>query len=205
MSSKSTAIFAVYPTYSAAEAALKTLRAKGFTDSDISIVAPHGVEKPPTPLEAHAVENPPTPLDPDAMSSEPVPASGPAASIGVALGWLTNFGAMAVSGAMVLAAGPIMATFKGVSDALLSIADALVGFGIPVEEAKKYEDRVRGGAILFSLHADEDEAIARGREIFAETGAQDISSIYKRKEAETPGFELAHAIGAPRTSQTVLL
>jgi hypothetical protein len=121
------------------------------------------------------------------------------------LGWLTSIGAMAVSGAMVLAAGPIMATFKGVSDALLSIADALVGYGIPIEDAKKYEDRVRGGAILFSLQADEDDSIARGREIFAETGAQDISSIYKRKQAEPAGLELAHAMSSPRTSQTVVL
>lgn len=187
MSSKNTAIFAVYPTHARAETALNALRAKGFTNADISIVAPQG-----------GVEADATAPDGAAVSSEPlVPAeSGAGPKIGVALGWLTSIGAMAVSGAMLLAAGPIMATFKGVSDALLGIADALMGLGIPEEDAKKYEARVRDGAILLSVHADDAESITRGKEIFEQTGAEDISSMYVNKQFDRSRLELTHAVGS---------
>jgi hypothetical protein len=168
---KNTAIFAVYPTHAQAESALNALKAKGFTPSDISIVAPRVPLAEPVALELGAV------------SAEPAAAeaSGPGPAIGVAIGWLTSLGAIAVSGAMLLAAGPIMATLKGVSDALLGVADALVGFGIPAEEAKKYADRVHAGAVLLSVHAEDEESISHGREILVQTGAEDISSMYRRQ------------------------
>ena len=180
MSGKNTAIFAVYPTHASAEKALNALSAQGFAASDISLVAPRVVEK--------------ATLDLGAVSSEPAPAeSGAVPAIGVALGWLVNIGAIAVSGAMLVAAGPIMATFKGVSDALLGLADALVGFGIPAEEAKKYEDRVRDGAILISVHADDADWITKGREIFEQTEAEDISSTYENNQIDKTRVEVTHA------------
>ncbi len=162
-------ILAIYPTHASAETALNALRARGFATSDISIVAPRGVEM--------AVAVP----DPDAPPAETAPAGGGAIpALGVALGWLVGLGAVAVSGAMIVAAGPIMFALKGVSDAVLGIVDALVGFGIPADEAKKYEDRVRNGAILLTIHADDPGWILTGREIFEQTGAEDISSMYER-------------------------
>ena len=173
MLGKNTAIFAVYPTHASAEAALNALRAKGFAAADISVLAPGGAVAAPTTLDAGA------------LSSEPAPAeSGAGPAVGAALGWLVNVGSIAVSGAMLVVAGPIMATFKGVSDALLGIADALVGFGIPQDEAKKYEKRVQDGAILLSLHADDAGWITRGREVFEQTGAEDISSMYENQPME---------------------
>lgn len=171
MSGKYAAILAVYPTHAHAETALNALRVRGFAPSDISIVAPGGVE---------------AAAGPDAASSEPGPAgSGAVPAIGVAFGWLVGIGAVAVSGAMFVAAGPIMAAFKGVSDTLLGIVDALAGFGIPPEEAKKYEDRLRDGAILLTVHSDDPGWITRGREIFEQTGAEDISSMYECTPAVT--------------------
>lgn len=169
MPGKNAAILAVYPTHASAETALNALRARGFATSDISVVAPRGVE---------------AAAGPDAASSDPEPAGpGAAPAIGVAFGWLVGIGAVAVSGAMVVAAGPIMAAFKGVSDTLLGIVDALTGLGVPADEAKKYEDRLRDGAILFTVHSDDPGWITTGREIFEQTGAEDISSMYECTQA----------------------
>ena len=169
MSGTDSSVFAVYPSHASAEAAVNALRANGFATTDISVVAQRGVETPATTPEQGA------------LSSEPVPADrGPVPAMGAALGWLVNIGAIAASGAMLLVAGPVMATLKGVSDTLLGVADALVGFGVPADKAKAYEDRVRDGAILLSVHGEDAGWIARGREIFEQTGAADVSSMYTR-------------------------
>ncbi len=182
MSGKNAAILAVYSTHASAEIALNALKAKGFATSDISVVAPRSVGPAATPS------------GPDAVLSEPAHA-GPGAvpAIGAALGWLVGIGAVAVSGAMFVVAGPIMATFKGVSDAMLSIVDALVGFGIPKDEAKKYEDRVRDGAILVSVHADDAGWITKGREVLEQTGAEDIWSTHENNEIDQARLEVTHA------------
>jgi hypothetical protein len=179
MSDKNAAIVAVYPTYASAETALNALRAQGFATSDISVVAPRDAATPAPEMGA--------------VSAEPAPEPGPIPALGVAFGWLVNMGAMAVSGAMLVAAGPIMAGLKGVTDALLGIADALVGFGLPVEDAKRYEDRVRDGAILLSVHADAADWITKGRSVFEQTGAEDISSMYSRRPMEQARLEVTHA------------
>lgn len=164
------AVLAVYPTHASAETALNALRAKGFATSDISVVAPHGVEL--------ALRVP----DSDTVPSELAPAGGGAVpAIGVALGWMAGLGAVAVSGAMFVAAGPMMLAFKGMSDAVLGIVDALTGLGISADEAKKYEERVRDGAILMTIHTADPGWILKGREIFEQTGAEDISSMYERR------------------------
>jgi hypothetical protein len=181
MSDKKAVIFAVYPTQASVEKALNALRARGCAASDISIVAPRGFATAPTPPDRAAV------------SSEPTPAtSGAVPAIGVALGWLVGIGEVAVSGAMLVAAGPIMLAFKGMSDGLLGIIDALTRFGIPAHQAKKYEERVRDGAILLSVHADDAGWVDKNREIFEETGAEDVSSIYENTEIDTARAEVTH-------------
>jgi hypothetical protein len=181
-----TAIFAVYPTQASAEAALHALQEAGFETSDISVVAPG---------QQHAVPDVPMEKPPaESVSAEPVADAGPAPTLGVALGWLSNIGAIAVSGAMLMAAGPILLALRGVSDAVLGIADALMGFGFSADEAKKYEERVRGGAILLSIRAGDSAWIGKGKEVFERTGADEISSAYEFKGHE-PVPELTHAEG----------
>ena len=182
MLGKPAAIVAVYPNHVSAETAVNALRDQGFATSDISVVAPRGGG------------TPATPPDPAPASPDPVP-SGPGAvpAIGVALGWLVGIGAVAVCGAMFVVAGPILVTFKGMSDALLGIVDALVGFGMPADEAKKYEERVRNGAILLTVHAEDSVGIAKGREVFGRTGAEDIWSIDGNRRPDTAVLETTHA------------
>ena len=172
---KQAAIFAVYPTQTGAEAAVHDLRARGFSDSEISVVTPHDAE--PSAMAAEAG----TAFPPRAAVQ-----TGPIPAIGVALGWLVGVGAVIASGAVYVAAGPVLAALKGASDTVLGIVDALVRFGIPEDAAKQDEARMRKGATLLSIHTDDRTRVVRGKEIFELTGAEDISSMHEIPMADAP-------------------
>ncbi|MEO6145851.1 MAG: hypothetical protein ABIT70_02135, partial [Sulfuriferula sp.] len=74
---------------------------------------------------------------------------------GGALGLLAGIGALAIPGVgPFIAAGPIMAALSGaaVGAAIGGIGGALVGLGMPEYEAKQYEEKVKDGNILISVH-----------------------------------------------------
>jgi hypothetical protein len=103
---------------------------------------------------------------------------GAGALLGGALGWLAGIGALAIPGVgPLIAAGPILATLSGaaVGAATGGIAGALIGYGMPELEAKRYEGKVHGGNILLSVHADDGKQVDRVKEIFERHRAEDIS------------------------------
>jgi uncharacterized protein (TIGR02271 family) len=90
-------------------------------------------------------------------------------------GWLVGIGALAIPGiGPFIAAGALGAALTGaaIGAGVGAIAGALVGMGLPEDEAKYYEDEVRGGRTLVTVRADGryDEA----RDILREYGAYDI-------------------------------
>ena len=84
-----------------------------------------------------------------------------------------------------IAAGPIVAALSGaaVGAAVGGVAGALIGLGIPENEAKRYEGKVKAGNILLSVHTETSEETARAKDIFTKAGAQDICTT---GEASTP-------------------
>jgi hypothetical protein len=173
VSGKNTAVFGIYPTQDAANAAVDTLRARGFRNNDISVLFP---ENPGSKDFAH-----------EKGTKAPEGASAGASSgalVGGALGWLAGIGALAIPGVgPFVAAGPIIAALAGMGagGALGGIAGALIGFGMPEYEAKRYEGRMRKGGILLSVHADDWEWTNKGKQILEQTGAEDISSAGETK------------------------
>lgn len=173
MSNKNTAVFGIYPTQHSADAAVETLRTRGFRPTDISILFPQnsgskefGHEK-------------------GTKSAEGAVAGGSTgAVIGGALGWLAGIGMLAIPGVgPFIAAGPIVAALAGMGagGAIGGTTGALIGLGIPEYQAKRYEGRMRKGGILLSVHADDQEWVSRGRKILEETGAEDIASTTESK------------------------
>jgi ActD protein len=173
MSGKNIAVFGVYPTEDSADAAVDALRAKGFRNTDISVLFPQnfgskefGHEK-------------------GTKSAEgAVAGGGTGAVIGGALGWLAGIGMLAIPGVgPFIAAGPIVAALAGMGagGAIGGTTGALIGLGIPEYQAKRYEGRMRKGGILLSLHADDQEWVNRGKQILQQTGAEDIASIGETK------------------------
>lgn len=105
--------------------------------------------------------------------------AGTGGVLGGALGWLAGIGSLAIPGVgPLIAAGPIMAALGGaaVGAAAGGFTGALIGFGIPEYEAKRYGGKVRGGNILLSVHTEDGAQVTRVKEIFQRQGADDISA-----------------------------
>lgn len=99
--------------------------------------------------------------------------------LGGTLGFLAGIGALAIPGlGPFIAAGPIMAALGGsaVGGSLGLLVGSLVGLGIPEYEAKRYEDRLKAGGILISVHCVSDEEISKVKTIFANNQIEDVAT-----------------------------
>jgi hypothetical protein len=63
-----------------------------------------------------------------------------------------------------------------VGGAVGGVTGALIGMGIPEFEAKRYEDRLKNGGILLSVHCDTSDEIKRAKEILERNGGAYVSS-----------------------------
>jgi hypothetical protein len=173
MAGKNTAVFGIYGSYGAADAAVDALRAAGFRNTDISVMFPENVG---TKDFAHEKGT----KAPEGATT----GAGTGAVIGGAVGWLAGIGTLAIPGVgPFIAAGPIMAALAGagVGGALGGLTGALVGMGIPEYEAKRYEGRVNKGGILLSVHSDDSDCTKKAKAVLQRTGAEDISSTGETK------------------------
>jgi hypothetical protein len=103
--------------------------------------------------------------------------------LGGIAGWLVGIGTLAIPGlGPFVAAGPIMAALSGatVGAAAGGLTGALVGMGMPEYEAKRYEERLRGGNVLISLHTADRERIRRAKDILEKAGAEDIATASEK-------------------------
>src|ERR1700704_2308380 len=140
------AIFCTVKTSAQASQVVDRLKAAGFTAGDISVLMPDRAG-----TKEFAVDN--QTKAPEGAAT----GAGTGAVLGAGLGWLAGIGALAIPGlGPLIAAGPIMAALSGaaVGGTVGSITGALIGMGIPEYEAKKYEERVKGGYALISVHSE---------------------------------------------------
>jgi tetrahydromethanopterin S-methyltransferase subunit C len=179
MSDKNTAVFGIYATPGAAEAAVDHLLANGFTNAAISVLLPDDDSTRAFAHEKHTKAPEGT-------------ATGATAGgvIGGSLGLLAGIGALAIPGVgPLIAAGPIMASLAGlgIGGAVGGLVGALVGMGIPEYEAKRYEGAVKGGGTLLSVHCDTSEQIDAAKASLKATGATDVSSTGEAGSKDTTG------------------
>lgn len=144
------------------------LKNAGFSNTDISVIMPDKAG-----TKNFAIEN-------DTKAPEgAVTGAGTGAVLGGGLGWLAGIGALAIPGVgPLIAAGPILAAITGaaVGGTLGGITGALIGLGIPEYEAKRYEEKVKSGNALVSVHSENSDETARAKAIFEAEGGEDISS-----------------------------
>ena len=168
MQNKKTAVFGIYTTMEAADLATDALVKSGFPAREVSALLPENLGS--------------RPIGTEKASKAPEGAAtgaGSGAVLGGALGLLAGIGALSIPGVgPLIAAGPIMATLAGVGvgGAVGGFTGALIGLGIPEYEAKRYEGRLKKGAILLSVHCDTSNEIERAKEILKNTRAENISS-----------------------------
>jgi len=163
------AILCIVQTEAQAIAVVDQLKAAGFSSNDISVLFP---DKSGTRDFAHKQNT----KAPEGAAT----GAGVGGVLGGALGWLVGIGSLAIPGlGPFIAAGPIMAALSGAAAgaAVGGLSGALIGMGIPEYEAKQYENKVRDGNILISVHTDDSRERDRAKAIFEHAGADDISSV----------------------------
>lgn len=166
-------VFGIYDSRMTVELTVDRLKGNGFQSTDISVLMPqeHDSEK----LTREKITKAPEAVTTGASTGF---------IIGGTLGWLAGIGAIVIPGiGPLIAAGPILALLAGAGTgaALGGLTGGLIGLGIPEFEAKQYENHLKDGGILLSVHTDNSEWIEKAKKILKETGARDISTV-----GETP-------------------
>lgn len=168
-------VYCTTKTLGQAETIVDELKLAGFTNNDISALLP---DKRGTKDFAH---------EHNTKAPEGATAGGVAGlGVGAALGWLAGIGSLAIPGVgPFIAAGPIMAALGGaaVGTAAGGVIGALVGMGIPEFEAKRYDDKIKTGNILISVHTEDSKQRDIAKDIFKRNHADDIST---GSEAKAP-------------------
>lgn len=162
------AVYCIAKSEQQAESIVDALRIAGFSNNDISVLFPdkHGSKD-----FAHEHNT----KAPEGATTGGVAGMG----VGAILGWVAGIGALAIPGVgPFIAAGPIVAALSGaaIGGATGGIIGALVGLGIPEFEAKRYEEKIRSGNILISVHTEVSDERSRAKSIFENAGAEDIAS-----------------------------
>ncbi|QBB71647.1 hypothetical protein ELE36_15480 [Pseudolysobacter antarcticus] len=168
-------VYCTTKTIGQAESIVDELKLAGFTNNDISALLP---DKRGTKDFAH---------EHNTKAPEGATAGGVAGlGVGAALGWLAGIGSLAIPGVgPFIAAGPIMAALGGaaVGTAAGGVIGALVGMGIPEFEAKRYDEKIKTGNILISVHTEDSKQLDIAKDIFKRNHADDIST---GSEAKAP-------------------
>ena len=143
-----------------AERAIRELQDKGYTKEDITIFAKDNsqIDALQDDAQAHV----------DSASGNRGRSAGKGAGIGAlsggvlggVTGLIAEIGLLAVPGiGPIAAAGPIAATLAGIGIGAGGggIVGALVGAGMPEEEAKEYEEHLKAGKIIIMVEAEPDD------------------------------------------------
>lgn len=143
-------VVGAYDTEQEAIQAVEKLRAEGYRPEDISVISKNKDD-----VDAVTEET--------GTKTEEGLAAGAATGgvLGGLTGLLAGVGALAIPGiGPIVAAGPIAATLTGaaVGAGAGGIAGALIGMGIPEEEAHRYEADVKSGKILVLVDPDAKSA-----------------------------------------------
>jgi hypothetical protein len=138
-------VVAIFDDRDDAEDSINALKDSGFRAEDIGIVARDRSEA--------GVLAEDTGADVGTSAATGAVAGG---VLGGLAGWLVGIGALAIPGVgPIVAAGPLAAALTGaaVGAAGGGLIGALTGAGVPEEEARWYDERVRAGGWLVSVNA----------------------------------------------------
>ncbi|MGZ3727564.1 MAG: DUF3341 domain-containing protein, partial [Pseudobdellovibrio sp.] len=163
----SRAVFGIYKTRGDIETVVNTLRANGFRLSDISVLLPQA-------LGGQDFLHVKSSKAPEGATA----GAGTGAVLGGVMGLLAGLGSLTIPGlGAFVAAGPLLSTFAGmgVGGAAGAVGGALLGYGIPEYEAKRYEGFVKSGGILISVHVDNPEWADKAKKLLESTGAFDVA------------------------------
>lgn len=150
MATSSQTVVGVFATRMAAESAYRELRLAGYRDDQIGLVGKH--------IQTKGGSNPTD----DTNAGEGLAVGvGAGAVAGAAVGWAVLAGAIPVIGPAI-AAGTLGVVLSNAlaGAAVAGVAGALIGWGIPEEDAKMYEEEVNAGHYLVTVNDSEERGTA---------------------------------------------
>jgi len=154
-------VAAIFSDRTQAEDALRELRANGFRPEEIG-VAMRDIRD--------ARELAQTVAETEVEEGAAIGAAAGGALGGIA-GWLVGVGALLIPGVgPIVAAGPLAVALGAlvIGAATGGLVGALVGEGIPEENARWYEEAIRAGYVLITVRAG--DRATRAREVLRESG-----------------------------------
>jgi sporulation protein YlmC with PRC-barrel domain len=170
-----TSVYGVFADRKDVEKTVNILKDQGFGSGEISVLFPN-----PNMTKEFAVEKN-TKAPEGALAG-----GGTGLVVGGVLGWLAGIGTLAIPGiGPLLAAGPIVAALAGAGagSAIGGIAGALIGLGLPELEAKRYEEAIKQGRILVSVHCQSMRQAESARKVLDDAGAKEVFLSGERKAA----------------------
>ena len=150
------------------------LRAAGFLDSDISIVANNAA--------GEFRDDPRVTSVKDSDTSATAKGAVTGAVVGGGAGLAASLAGLAIPGiGPIIAAGPIVATLAGAGTGAVAggLIGGLVDLGVPESDAQYYAESVRRGGALVTVRCDESRADEVSA-IMRERGAVDIEGRVER-------------------------
>jgi hypothetical protein len=154
------------------EQIVEQLQQNGIAQSDISIISPDDREG-----------RDPADEKPRANSDKAHDVTVGALTGGVAmgvLGCLVGLASLAIPGlGIFVVAGPLAAALgdAAVGGAIGAIAGSLIGLRVPEHRAKAYEESLRSGSTIISIHAEAMNDRRKAREILEAAEAGDICEV----------------------------
>ena len=175
-----------------AELIVDQLKFYGISPQDISLLYPD-VEK--NGRKTHHFE-----AAPGLTEAKGVPAGeGSGGAVGGVLGWIKGIGALTVPGAgAFIAAGPIIGFLSGSTTG--GIALGLRAMGLRESQARHYEDRIRLGNLLISVHTQSPAEAMQAKFIFTRGRGQDICLTDEAFLPQAHPMSPRDRIGLPRHS-----
>ncbi|HZP22009.1 MAG TPA: PRC-barrel domain-containing protein [Terriglobales bacterium] len=166
LGARQTGVYGIFADRDNVEKAVDRLRREGFNSSDISVVFPDRELN-----KEFAIEK-------NTKAPEGgLTGGGAGLVVGGVLGWLVGIGTLAIPGVgPLIAAGPIVAALAGagVGGAVGGIAGSLIGLGLPELEAKQYEEEIKRGRILVSVHCDSVGLAHQARKVLEDSGGKSV-------------------------------
>jgi hypothetical protein len=111
-------------------------------------------------------------------------------TLGAALGWLVAGGALVIPGiGPIVAAGTLAGILGGavIGGSIGGIAGALMGSGVSKEEAGEYEEFVKGGQTVITVHAADREQLRKAGDILLDYEGQNTRYYDLSKPAPQQG------------------
>lgn len=171
------------------------LRAAGFLDNDISIVANNADDAYRNDPRVAAVR------EGDASATAKGAVAG--AVVGGGAGLAASLAGLAIPGiGPIIAAGPIVATLAGAGTGAVAggLIGGLVDLGVPESDAEYYAEAVRRGGALVTVRADESR-VDEATDIMRNHGAIDIERRVERWREQ--GWQRFDTTAQPYTTDEI--